>query len=212
MAEPVDMQSLPPALPGFGHIKRYWDKGNSVHAAKILPGEYYVTCAGEMVTTVLGSCVSACIRDPASGIGGMNHFMLPATESIDSSAWTGDNAATRYGNFAMEHLINEILKKGAKREVLEVKVFGGGQVLKMGSSVAQQNVDFVREYLRTEGIRIVAEDVGGTDPRKVNYYPATGKVRVKRLTDEAVDNIRRSEETYISSLDQKPADDDIELF
>ena len=108
----------PPALPGFNAINRYWDKVNNCFTAKILPGEFYVTTHHELITTVLGSCVSACIRDPIFGIGGMNHFMLPLEGDHSSTAWknAGNSASTRYGNVAMELLINNILKHGAERD------------------------------------------------------------------------------------------------
>ncbi len=139
--------TLPVALEGFEDIKRYWDRKEAVVAAKILPGEYYVTVNGEMITTVLGSCVSACIRDPAFGIGGMNHFMLPMSNDDCAGCWNGTmvNAGTRYGNFAMEHLINDILKQGARRDHLEIKVFGGGKVLTSMTDVGRRNIEFVMD-------------------------------------------------------------------
>ena len=119
---------LEKALPGFDDVNRYWDKYHGKYVAKILPGECYVTTNDELVATVLGSCVSACIRDKVFGIGGMNHFMLPEP-SEHSHGWGGDNLNTRYGNWAMEALINEILKRGGRRGTLEVKLFGGGQII-----------------------------------------------------------------------------------
>ena len=118
---------LPKAIAGFESINRYWDTTNNIYAAKILPGEFYVTMTGELITTVLGSCVSACVRDTATGIGGMNHFMLPADISRTGKTWnkTPVNAQTRYGNIAMERLINVILAGGGKRQNLEIKLFGG---------------------------------------------------------------------------------------
>ena len=149
----LEIPKQPPALAGFGHINRYWDKTMNVYAAKILPGEYYVSLHGEMVVTVLGSCVAACIRDKVKGIGGMNHFMLPQ-DSEHSHKW-GNNAhalETRYGNWAMEALINEILKRGGKRGYLEVKLFGGGQVLENHTDIGAKNIEFVRNFLDEEGI------------------------------------------------------------
>jgi len=141
--------SFPRALRGFNEIKRYWDKTNGSVVAKILPGELYVTKVDEMITTVLGSCISACIRDPYANVGGMNHFMLPVSKANNAS---GDKfgSAMRYGNFAMEHLINEILKNGGQRKNLEVKLFGGGRVLAHMTNVGQRNIDLALEYVETE--------------------------------------------------------------
>ncbi|MDM8560868.1 hypothetical protein [Candidatus Parabeggiatoa sp. HSG14] len=116
---------MPRALPGYEHIKRYWDHHNDSSIAKILPGEYYVTRHDEVLVTVVGSCVAACIHDNVSGIGGMNHFMLPHS-TLDKWEHTSVSTESRYGSFAMEYLINEILKYGGKRKNLEVKLFGGG--------------------------------------------------------------------------------------
>lgn len=110
-----ETQDLPPALPGFEHVNRYWDVRMSLPAAKILPGEFYVSRTGEMIVTVLGSCVSACIRDRQLGIGGMNHFMLPHKGAHSTEVWgSAVSSASRYGNWAMEFLINEILKLGGR--------------------------------------------------------------------------------------------------
>ncbi len=135
-----------PALPRFEHVMRYWDKDHGCYAARVLPGEYYVTRHPEGICTVLGSCVSACIRDERLNIGGMNHFMLPLDGSNGGSSWSAAaSAATRYGNVAMERLINEILKLGGRREDLEIKLVGGGRVLsEMANDVGARNIEFVR--------------------------------------------------------------------
>ena len=197
------------ALKGFESIKRYWDKQNGEWGAKILPGEYYVTIYDEYVSTVLGSCVSACIRDSKLGVGGMNHFMLPATDNdIDKR----HSDAARYGNFAMEHLINAIMKNGGRRENLEVKIFGGGKILANMSDVGLRNIEFVREYIATENLKLISEDVGEVFPRKVVYYPATGKVMVKRLRSLHNDTVIERERTYLDGIIKKPVKGDIELF
>jgi chemotaxis protein CheD len=175
---------LPPALPQFAHIQRAWDPVQRVAVAKLQPGDYYVTRHDEAIFTVLGSCVSACVRERRLGIGGMNHFMLPLDRSEGATAWSANHvsAATRYGNVAMERLVNDILKLGGQRSNLEFKVIGGGKVLDMQLDVGARNAQFVREYLRAEGYPISAEDLGDRFARKLYYSPATGKVRVKRLT------------------------------
>jgi len=178
-----DNSTPPQALPQFEHVSRYWDNEHKCFAARLLPGEYYVTTAHEMCATVLGSCVSACIRDTRIGVGGMNHFMLPLDASQGTSAWgAAASAATRYGNVAMERLINDILKLGGRRENLELKLVGGGRVLAaMSTDIGARNIEFVRQYVRDEGFNVVGEDLGDIYPRKVVYFPDTGKIRVKKF-------------------------------
>lgn len=211
---PQQPGAKPHALPGFKSINRYWDKINNTFTAKILPGEFYVTTNNELITTVLGSCVSACIRDPIFGIGGMNHFMLPLEGDHGSTAWknAGSSAATRYGNVAMELLINNILKHGGERKNLEVKLFGGGRILTQMTDVGRRNIEFVREYLKVEGLRVVAEDLGDTNPRKVNYDPISGKVRVKKLRSLHNDTIITREQSYMRDLEEQPEAGEIDLF
>ncbi len=192
----------PEVLPGFEHISRIWESTLNLCASKILPGEYYVTCHNEIITTVLGSCVSACIRDSISGVGGMNHFMLPGNARKNLDQWGGsDCLATRYGIAAMETLINDILKRGSRKDRLQVKLFGGGKVLSTEiDNVGERNVQFVKQFLETEGIAVVAEDLGGTHPRKVNFFPKTGKVMVRRLRSLQNQAIARQEKQYESTL------------
>lgn len=201
-----------PVIPGFEHIQRHWDTSLQMTVAKILPGEYYVTVHNEAIMTVLGSCVSACIRDTVFGIGGMNHFMLPMSE--DESRMWGTNAvssATRYGNFAMEQLINTILKQGGHRRNLEVKIFGGGRILAQMTDVGRRNIAFVQEYIRTEDLRLVAEDIGDIYPRKVLYFPLTGKARMKKLQALHDDSVAQEETRYMGKL-RKPVEGSVELF
>jgi len=209
-----DGSVAPDILPGFEHINRYWDVRNDIYAAKILPGEFYVSMHGELITTVLGSCVSACVRDPATGIGGMNHFMLPDNQSRSSKNWddTPVNAQTRYGNIAMERLINVVLASGCKREKIEIKLFGGGRVLNINTDIGGKNIDFVRGYLNTEGLSVISEDVGGSCPRKVQYYPLTGRVRVKKLTSMHNATLSERERRYRESLKKDHVAGKIDLF
>jgi chemotaxis protein CheD len=204
---------LPRALPQFEHINRYWDKVNGVCAAKILPGQYYVTLSGEAVVTVLGSCISACIRDRKLGVGGMNHFMLP--NNRDGRAGTAamlPSDANRYGNHAMESLINDILKAGGRRENLEVKIVGGGRILENMTNIGNMNIEFVRTYIRTEGLSLLGEDVGDIYPRKVMYLPAEGKVRVKKLRSLHNNTIIERETSYQQTLAAEKVAGDVELF
>lgn len=197
----------PPCLPGFEHINRYWDKAHQMFAAKILPGEFYVTTHAEVITTVLGSCVSACIRDKVFGIGGMNHFMLPMDNRADALS-----ASTRYGNHAMEQLINEILKHGGERRNLEVKIVGGGRILASMTDIGQRNIRFVHQYLAAEGLAVAGEDVGDIYPRKVQYLPVSGKVRVKKLRSLHNNTIVEREEQYMHQIEARPVAGEVELF
>jgi chemotaxis protein CheD len=210
----ADKLSLPAAIAGFDHINRYWDPVNEVHAAKLLPGEYYVTTSGEMITTVLGSCISACIRDRVLGIGGMNHFMLPGDSQSENHQWGSCDvsAGTRYGNNAMERLINDILKQGGRRENLDVKIFGGGQVLKIGMNIGLRNTEFARHYAECEKLPLLAEDTGGPYPRKVIYYPETGKVRIKKLGAMGNGTLSTREEQYFHEIAKRPVKAEVELF
>lgn len=198
------------------HAPRSWEESRATHAyrdpdlkveaMKVLPGEYYVGGRDRVLTTVLGSCVSACIRDPALGIGGMNHFMLPAGD-----AEGGANA--RYGLYAMEILVNDLMRRGAKRERLEAKVFGGGNVMAKLTTdpVGARNVAFVRQFLAQEKINVVGEDLLGDNARKVAYFPATGRALVRTVggTDAGV---TAGEEAYRKRLVAAPIAGDIELF
>jgi len=170
-------------------VRSYFDPKFGVTAYKVLPGEHFVTGSKDaMLVTVLGSCVSACIRDPVTGVGGMNHFMFP---EIAEEAWSEVGAARRYGNYLMERLINDILKQGGKRDRLEVKIFGGANVIKSSFHIGDDNVNFVREYLHKEKMSIESEDVGKTYPRRVHYFPTTGKAYrlfLRRSDDSSIFN------------------------
>jgi chemotaxis protein CheD len=153
----------------------YLDHHFQINAVKVLPGEYFVSAEPVVIMTVLGSCIAACLWDQRAGIGGMNHFMLPDGDSAAVSA--------RYGSYAMELLVNEMMKAGARRENLQAKVFGGAQVMAgfTTMNVGERNTRFVRDYLRTERIALLAEDVLDIHPRKVCFFPDSGRAMVKRL-------------------------------
>jgi chemotaxis protein CheD len=189
----------------------YFDRQFDSEAAKLLPGEYYVTRNDMVLVTVLGSCVAACIRDIHSGVGGMNHFMLP-----DSGADRGTPASesARYGAFAMEVLLNELIKLGAKRSQLEAKVFGGGAVMSglTQANVGERNASFVLDYLQLEGIRLAARDLLDIYPRKVYFFPRSGRVVVRKLKTLHNDTIMQREVDYRSRLRGIHVEGDIELF
>jgi chemotaxis protein CheD len=190
----------------------YFDRTFDCNAAKISPGEYYYTDKDMVIVTVLGSCVSACIRDSVSGIGGMNHFMLPDGGSADKDSPVSESM--RYGTYAMEVLINQLLRNGARRENLEAKIFGGGNVLKSFTTmnVGDRNAIFVRRFLKDERIRVTGEDLLDIYPRKVYYFPKTGKVLVKKLKNMHNDTLVKREEAYASKLKVSDVGGEIDLF
>lgn len=202
----------PATLPGFEHLQRFWEPDTQRWTVKILPGEYYVTRADEAITTVLGSCISACIRDPVAQVGGMNHFMLPEDGSGARDADGIVGLATRYGSYAMESLINDLLKLGALRARLEIKLFGGGRVLTTTTDVGARNIRFVHQYLSLEGLPVAASDLGGESPRKVIYFTGAGRVRVRTLRPIENRSIADREQLYQASIRKRDAEGDVELF
>jgi chemotaxis protein CheD len=188
----------------------YYDAQFKHEAVKLLPGEFYVCQHDRLLVTVLGSCVAACIRDYANGVGGMNHFMLPegGSDPVGMPA--------RYGVYAMEVLINQILKTGGRRDRLEAKVFGGGNVLRGFSvnTVGERNSAFVQEFLTKEGIRLVAQDLLDIYPRKVYFFPATGRALVKKLLRLHNETLLERERDYNARLASASgaSGGDVELF
>jgi len=190
--------------------RRFYDPTHGGWIVKVLPGEFYVTeKSDEVLVTVLGSCVSACIRDQRAGLGGMNHFMLPLGQAGD---WGNDPQSTRYGNFAMEKLLNELIKAGCSRERLEIKVFGGGNVIDINQAIGTQNADFVLRYLEAEGLNCAAQDLGGQYPRRIHYFPATGRVVRRLLGGSETAAVAREEFAYASRLSSTRTAGDIQLF
>ncbi|MBL4791163.1 MAG: chemoreceptor glutamine deamidase CheD [Kordiimonadaceae bacterium] len=191
-------------------VRRYFDSKYRHMIVKLLPGEHYVTGEpSEMIVTVLGSCVAACIRDPETGIGGMNHFMLPEGEPGD---WKVSNAVMRYGNHAMEILINEILRLGCPRNRLEIKVFGGGNVIGNSADIGHRNADFVEEYLLNEGLLVTSKDLRGNSARRIHYCPATGKVDRLLMRRGADTQVFNKEKSYRKGLSKPKDGGDVELF
>lgn len=188
----------------------YYDRTFDCEAAKILPGEYYCTSRDIVIVTVLGSCVSACLRDVVNGVGGMNHFMLPDSGGDDSIV----SESMRYGVYAMEVLINQLLKSGARRQNLEAKIFGGGSVLRAftTTNVGERNAQFVKRFLADENIRITAEDLNDIYPRKVYFFPHTGRVLVKKLKQMHNNTIVVREQSYASRLRSEQVAGEVELF
>ena len=191
--------------------RRFYDAASASWMVKLFPGDFYVTGkADEVIVTVLGSCVAACIRDPVTGIGGMNHFMLA---QHTTGSWGSDLRSARFGNFAMEKLVNELLKAGCARERLEVKVFGGGNVTDTSNAVGSDNAEFVLRYLAAEGLRCAAQDLGGEHPRRIHYYPSTGRVVRRLLGLGETYEVAHEEKDYGNRLQAaKGSGGDIELF
>lgn len=189
---------------------RTYDWRRGVKAVRVLPGEAYVTeRAGEMIVTVLGSCVAACIRNPATGFGGLNHFMLPESES---GIWNGACAALRYGNHAMEVLINEVLKSGCRRQDLEIKLFGGADLTDGPTLVGSSNVSFVLEYLKAEDLTVATADLGGCYGRRIHYHPSTGVVHRLLLGTAVHPAFLEEERSFKAQLARTKVEGEIDLF
>ena len=188
---------------------QYFDREFQVEAVKILPGQYHASRSGA-ITTVLGSCVSTCLWDPIERIGGMNHFMLPGDGNGKGSPWA---ASARFGVYAMEVLINDMIRMGADRRRMVAKVFGGAQLLAGFESldVGAKNSEFVLEFLRVEGIRVLAQDLLDVCPRKVHFFVDSGKVQVKRLPMAPAEPVQRREREYLKGLAGKGGGE-VELF
>jgi chemotaxis protein CheD len=176
--------------------------------SNVEPGAHLVTQqAGHVLVTVLGSCVAACLRDPVAGVGGMNHFMLPSSVTGE---WGGISASLRYGNFAMEQLINDILRRGGSRGRLQAKLFGGAAMV-ANNRIGDSNASFVEAYLKEEGISVVGGDLRGSYARCVKYQAVTGKALMRRLRLDAAE-IVSDEKTYAGALAGRKVEGTVELF
>jgi len=202
------MSAPPKALPNFEHIKRYWDFSRENYIAKILPGEVYVTKSHELVSTLLGSCIAVCMRDRINNVGGMNHFKLPTAH--DSRKPTND---ANYGLYAMELLINEIMKNGGQRANLECHVFGGGRVIaSIQSDIGDKNITFINQFLKEERIRIVQQKTGGTSGLQVYYHPITGHAFSVALQESNCKKVKAAEKSYVAKVNQKIEENGITYF
>ncbi len=215
----IDHQSRRPPPPllsdEFNDIVRLPLLDDDRFVAKIAPGQYYATRRGELLLTTLGSCVAACIRNPATGIGGMNHFMLPDSWEGGSDWWESTlvSSPARYGNVAMERLINTVLDDQPARSALEIKVFGGAKVLRANIDIGERNITFVKSYLRTEGLLLSAQDLGGTSPRRLVYDPRSGEAFVRRLGSlDQREEIMVEEMAHLNELRSQPVAGEVDLF
>ncbi len=180
----------------------------------ILPGEYHATRERRVIATVLGSCVAVALYDSGSGVAGMNHFMLPDTISEDRFYLSRSG---KYGMYAMELLINDMLKLGAGRRGLRAKVFGGGSVLSQvdgfATRVPENNVRFALEYLEAEQIPVTARDVGGNEARKIYFFTGDARVRLKRLSKTLAQPVETKELRYLERIRARRAvGSDVTLF
>ena len=191
---------------------RYFDRHFNQEAVKILPGEYFATGEDGMIVTVLGSCISVCLRDSITKVGGMNHFLLPSSDDGIADGLLSESA--RYGTYAMELLINELLKLGASKSRLEAKIFGGGNMLRgiTTTNVGERNAEFVLHYLRTEQIPILADDLLGPYPRKIYFFTDTGEVKVRKIKSMHNTTIIDRESEYRLKIKQQPQSGDVDLF
>ncbi len=195
----------------FSHIRLIYDGRFPHKVAQILPGDYYVSRSPMIAYTVLGSCISTCVVDPVAGVGGMNHFMLPKPKGDSRLDSWGESA--RYGNYAMELLINEVMKQGGKKNRMEAKIFGGAKLYDSKMNVGSQNADWVRDYLKTEGLRLLKSDTGDIYPRKIYYFTDSGRVLLKKIKRMRNNTIVDREKEYVRSMGKKEAvEEDVTLF
>jgi len=201
----LDRLRAAPRRPGEASFF-YYDSHFKTDAVKVLPGEYFVHDEDIAIMTTLGSCIAACLWDRERKVGGMNHFMLPDGSGLGDSG--------RYGSYAMELLINELIKRGASRTTMEAKVFGGGAVMASlsSSNVGARNAEFVLDYLKTEKIPVVAKDLLDSYPRKVYYFPDSGRVLVKKLHRVHNETLFSREKDYKDRLFGAKVEGEIELF
>jgi chemotaxis protein CheD len=191
----------------------YFEREFERNAVKLLPGEYFVSEDDIVLSTVLGSCIAACMWDRNARVGGMNHFMLPGDPARAGTDADPIGLAGRYGVFAMEQLINELIKRGARKSNLEVKLFGGGAVLRnfTALNVGERNAEFVLNFLRTEGIRIASQDLLDVFARRVAFFPVSGRALCRKLP-QADAAVVSAEQKYNAQLNTNKVGGDVELF
>jgi len=195
-------------MPGSGNLPPDFDRGRvtNVHQGDCRLAAH----PGETLSTVLGSCISACIRDCVAGVGGMNHFLLAEQSGASRDRF---GASARYGAFAMEDLINKVLARGTgDRTNLEIKLFGGGNISEVLTDVGAINARFVREFMSREGYEITSEDLGGPYARRLMFKPDTGRAFVKRLDSLTGQSVVREELEIAGRPATQPEADDVELF
>ncbi len=190
----------------------YWDGRLQGYIRTVQPGEFAIASEPDhLLGTLLGSCVSACICDPTRGIGGLNHFLLP---SAGIAAHEDPPRASRYGVYAMEMLINALLKSGTRKNNLQAKLFGGAHLMSanVSDSVGKRNQQFALEFLECEGIPVVAEDFGGHHARRIFFRPSTNKVLMVIPENPDVAALAVAESRLQTRLSEEEHAGDVELF
>jgi chemotaxis protein CheD len=198
-------------------LNRFFHPQREKLIVKVLPGGVYATGQDELIATGLGSCISACMWDEAAGVGGMNHFLLPFDTHAGLNGWQPEQVlsiATRYGSHAMELLLNSLLVQGASRNTLQVKLFGGAQMMGRKSMVGEKNIAFILNYVEQEKLNVVAHDLGGLQPRKILFDPISGKAWLKRIPFSEITILQSQEKKYAEKLDRQYDQDEsqVELF
>lgn len=203
---------LQTAFKGGGTMRRrvYFDSKLNSLVVFVSEGDFYVsTSPYEVLTTVLGSCIAVCIWDPVAGCGGMNHFLLPVQTSPSDGL---PSAELRFGSYSIERLVNALISRGAIRERMEVKVFGGANMSTTQGNHGHANADFVEAYLERERLKVVAKSLRGTSARRVRFYASTGRARVRQIQSDKAAELMRTEARLASSLwTAKPAQS-VEIF
>jgi chemotaxis protein CheD len=195
----------------FDGPEKYFDKIENKTVVKIYSGGYYTSeTKNELIVTVLGSCIACCVYDPVLKIGGMNHFLLPGDGSETQSS-------ARFGVNAMELLINSMLKKGSTKDRLQVKIFGGANMMGGAARVGDKNISFIKDFLKAENLNIISEDVGGSTSRRLHFYPDEGRALVRKINQDKEQQILlQREKDYMEKLKKEqtvqPAEDDVTLF
>lgn len=200
-------ESVPELLVGFEDCHYFWEPKWERYTVKVLPGEFCISKEDVVLSTVLGSCISVCIFDPLVKMGGMNHFMLPANNAQEDI-----ERPLRYGLFAMEQLMNAMMKNGCKRESMQIKVTGGGAMISGLISIGSQNIEFIKKYIEEESLQLISTDLGGDQARRVAYFPKTGRMLVKKLSHLDDQRLITQESTYRTNVDKSLDDTEIELF
>ena len=192
-------------------MNRYFDLHFNRNIVTIYPGEFWSSTGPEMISTVLGSCVSIALFDPIAGVGGMNHFMLAkdTNQEIDGGFPNShDKLLGRFGEYAVEMLISDMEKKGAQLSRCTAKVFGGGNIFNTASVdgrdlVGESNIKFAFDYLKKNNIEVKSSDTGGNSPRKIFFDPVTSKVFLRHI-DSRTENdnqfLKSKEDSYIETL------------
>jgi chemotaxis protein CheD len=204
-------QTFPPlGISPEAERKSHYDASSRATAMWIYQGDFYVSSRPDLyLTTVLGSCIAVCARDPVTGCGGMNHFLLPDTDLGDDQY---PSLALRYGSYSIERLINAILSRGGRRERLEVKVFGGANVNDITSNIGGRNVDFIEHYFARERISITSADLRGTYPRKLRYFPSIGRAQVSEIRDQEANSVVITESEMLMNMNFQAATGSIDVF